>query len=348
MSLRPSILGLLPVQLEAALDGGISAAEARRVIGQVVGRGDPDLDRMRLPVARPLRARLREALDFELPRIVERVPDPVDDSLRYLLEAADGARFEVVRIGLHKADHYSLCLSSQVGCAMACAFCATGRLGLGRHLSAGEIVGSYLAVRAECPGRVSGAVFMGQGEPFHNYEAVLAAAGVLSHPCGGRIDQKAITISTVGLVPQIRRFTAEGHRHRLIVSLTSAIPERRLELLPVPGRVPLADLRAALAEHASQTGTRITVAWVLLGGVNDSLEEAQALGAFLEGIPARINLIDVNDPRPEGFRRASPEERARFVDSLRALGVPVVRRYSVGLASNSACGMLAARSSLGA
>lgn len=292
-----------------------------------------------------LRKVVREAvagIPEERPEIVDRVEDPDDRSVRYLFRAADGARFEAVRIPLHKPGRFSVCLSSQVGCAMGCAFCATGRLGLTRNLTPAEIVGSFLAVRDEAPGRVSGAVFMGQGEPLHNYDAVIQAARVLSHPCGGRVDSKAITISTVGLVPQIRRYTAEGHPWRLIVSLTSALPDRRRSLLPVAGRIPMEELASALRDHAAATGDRQTIAWVLLGGVNTDAAEVTALQALFQGTPLRVNLIDVNDPRPDGFRRADDAEREGFVDALQVLRAPVVRRYSVGASRNSACGMLAA------
>jgi 23S rRNA (adenine2503-C2)-methyltransferase len=225
---------------------------------------------------------------------------------------------------------------------MQCAFCATGRLGLRRNLAPHEIVGSFLAVRDDLPdGRVTGAVFMGQGEPFHNYDAVIQAARVLCDPCGARIDAKNITISTVGLVPQIRRYTREGHKFRLFVSLTSAVQERRVELLPVAGRMPLTDLADALRERYAATGRRQTLAWVLLAGVNTGQDEVDGLLRVFEGIPLRIDLIDVNDHREGGFCRADDAERTAFFDRLQVLNAPIVRRYSVGQSENSACGMLA-------
>ncbi|MFN7146287.1 MAG: radical SAM protein, partial [Myxococcota bacterium] len=258
----------------------------------------------------------------------------------------DGAFSEAVRIPLQKPGRYTVCLSSQVGCAMQCAFCATGRLGLTRNLATWEILAAFCTVRDEAVadgGRVTGAVFMGQGEPLHNYDHVLQAASVLSDPAGGRVASENITISTVGLVPAIRRYTREGHPYRLIVSMTSALPEKRAKLLPVAGRTDLAELVDALRERAAATRDRVTVAWVVMGGVNTDDDEVAALHAALDGIPARINLIDVNDARPDGFRRATVEELERFRDGLQALHVPIVRRYSVGNEQNSACGMLAGR-----
>jgi 23S rRNA (adenine2503-C2)-methyltransferase len=224
---------------------------------------------------------------------------------------------------------------------MGCTFCATGRLGLTRSLEAWEIVAQFVAVRDEAPGQVAGAVFQGQGEPLHNYAAVLKAAEILAHPCGGRISSKAITISTVGLVPAIRRYARERHPYRLIVSLTSALDERRRALLPSASAWPVSELADAIRELQLSSRTRATIAWVLLGGINTGADEVAALRRLFDGVPLRVNLIDVNDARPDGFRRATAEELSAFRDELRTLGVPVVRRYSGGAAKHAACGMLA-------
>lgn len=333
------LLGLRPPDLAAAL--GCSLREARQVLSRVISEGATDPTPRREP-RRALVEALYAQARWDRPEVVSRVPDGEGKSLRYLFRLHDGLLVEAVRIGLHKAAHFTVCLSSQVGCAMACDFCATGRLGLRRNLAAHEIIGCFLTVRDEAPGRTSGAVFMGQGEPLHNYDEVLQAAAVLSDPAGGRIAHEAISISTVGLVPQIRRYAREGHRYRLIVSLSSAIPERRARLLPVAGRTPLPELVEALRDYAAVAKGRITVAWVLLGGVNDGADEVAALREALAGLPVRLNLIDVNDPRPGGYRRAEEQELRSFFDQLQVLGVPIVRRYSVGADEASACGMLAA------
>jgi 23S rRNA (adenine2503-C2)-methyltransferase len=342
---RPHLCGLLPADLDALLARhGIAARpdETRRLLAAVFAPDGPARP-TRKPVARRLQAALAAVTDAGRLEVVERATDPADGFMKYLLRSPDGALSEAVRLPLHRPGAFSVCLSSQVGCAMGCAFCATGRLGLTRSLAAWEMVAAFLTVRDEAPGRVTGAVFQGQGEPLANYDEVIQAARVLSDPCGGKVAAKAITISTVGLVPQIRRYTAEGHPYRLIVSLVSAIPERRAALLPVAGRTPLAELAAALKAHAAATPGRLTVAWVLAGGVNGDAAEAQALLALLGDVALRINLIDVNDPRPDGFRRATDAERHAFMDHLQLLRAPVVRRYSGGVATHAACGMLAAR-----
>lgn len=336
---RPHVLALLPEQLVAhAVEQGVALtlSEARRIL--VDAHALPGQQRRRNPVARTTREAVERLVHRDAVEVVEVITDPSDGFVKYLLRGAGGDIFEAVRIPLHAPGRFSVCLSSQVGCAMACAFCATGRLGFGRHLHAWEMVAAFERIRDEAPGRVTGAVFQGQGEPLHNYDGVIAAAQVLSDPVGGRISADAITISTVGLVPQIRRYNREGHPYRLIVSLTSALPDRRRRLLPVAGRFALEDLADALRERRGLG--RVTVAWVLLGGVNHDAAEVEALQALLGDIPLRVNLIDVNGD-VGGFRRASDPERDGFFDRLQVLGVPVVRRYSGGRNRNAACGMLA-------
>jgi 23S rRNA (adenine2503-C2)-methyltransferase len=336
------LFGLLPEDLASLLrEAGVPAsdAEARRYLGHRISRGEAGP--LRKPPSRVFLDGVARLVDEAPLEVVERVTDARDRFVKYLFRSPDGALTEAVRIPLAKPGCFTVCLSSQVGCAMQCGFCATGRLGLTRNLEPWEIVSAFCTVRDEAPGRVTGAVFMGQGEPFHNYDAVIKAARVLSHPCGGRIAQDAITISTVGLVPQIRRYTREGHRYRLIVSMTSALPERRRALLPVAGRFPMVELAAAIRDHQRARGGRMTVAWVLLGDVNHDAAEVEALRALLGDVPLRVNLIDVNDARPDGYRRATDDERNRFFDDLATLGVPIVRRYSGGQNEHAACGMLA-------
>ena len=332
------LLELLPEELTAHLCGlGLPAqeADARRMLAALWLHGSPQ-------AKRPVRREIQEvvlAMDYSRPSVIQRVEDPEDHSVRYLFAAQDGAVFEVVRIPLERPGHFSLCLSSQIGCAMRCAFCATGKLGLSRNLRPAEILGSFLTVRDEAPGRVTGAVFMGQGEPFHNYDAVIRSATLLCHPCGGRISAENISISTVGLVPAIHRFAEEGHPFRLVISWTSAIPQRRASLLPVATKWSLEELAEAVAVYAKSCRTRVTIAWVLMGGINHGEEEVEALKRLLGHLPIRLNLIDVNSTGD--FRRATEQELNAFRDELQTLGVPIVRRYSVGRSQNAACGMLA-------
>jgi 23S rRNA (adenine2503-C2)-methyltransferase len=341
---RPHLFGLLPHDLAAHLRASgvtVRDAEARRVLAHAIAHG-----REGFPSARPVPRAVEEAVERMTTRsrleIVERATDANDGFVKYLFRLHDGALAEAVRIPLEVPGRFTVCISSQAGCAMGCTFCATGRLGLIRNLEPWEIVAQWIAVRDEAEGIVTGALFQGQGEPLHNYASVIRAAEILSHPCGGRIAAKNITISTVGLVPQIVRFTRERHPYRLIISLTSVIDSRRRMLLPSAAAWPVRELADAVRAYQSSINSRVTIAWVVLGGINTGIDEVEALCSLFGDIPLRLNLIDVNDARPDGFRRASDEEFSTFRDSLRALGAPIVRRYSGGAARHAACGMLAA------
>ncbi|MGM0576968.1 MAG: 23S rRNA (adenine(2503)-C(2))-methyltransferase RlmN [Myxococcota bacterium] len=344
MESAPNIHGMRPVDLLEWLRArGVEASpgQARRALAHHLSWRPHE--RPVLRVRRDIREAVQDHLDHRRPEIVERVEDPDDGFVKYLLRSPDGALSEAVRIPLHKPGRYTVCLSSQVGCAMGCDFCATARLGLTRDLAAWEMAGAFLNVRDDTGGHVSGAVFMGQGEPLHNYDEVIRAAYVLSDPCGGRVSADALTISTVGLVPAVRRYADEGHRFRLIVSLTSAVPERRARLMPVTRKYGLDELADALRHVARTTGDRVTVAWVVMAGVNTGRDEVEALRDLLGDVPLRVNLIDVNDARPGGYARADEAELEAFRDGLATLGVPIVRRYSGGRGRHAACGMLAAK-----
>lgn len=346
---RPHLMGMVPEELMQHLDGQgvrVSPSTVRRLLAHVVANGHDDLD-IRGGLKQSTRSVLEDTTDRHSLELVDRAEDSSDGFVKYLFSSPDGALSEAVRIPLRRKGRYTVCLSSQVGCSMGCRFCATGRLAFERNLAAWEMISAFREVRRDVQAgeHLSGAVFQGQGEPFENYDEVIKAANVLSHPCGGRIRGEAISISTAGLVPQIRRYTKEMHRFRLIVSLTSAIEERRRRLMPVVGQTPLEELAAAVKDYAAAIGDRVTVAWVVIGGVNTGADEAAALEQLLGGVPLRLNLIDVNDPRPGGFRRATNAELQSFIDALQPLGVPIVRRYSGGVGCHAACGMLAARHS---
>ena len=341
--MRPHLLALLPDPLVAlAHEHGVALRldEARRIV--VDAHAPVGVERRRNPVAKATREAVLALVRRDPLEVVERATDPSDGFVKYLFRGEGGDLFEAVRIPLNAPDRFTVCLSSQVGCAMACAFCATGRLGFGRHLQSWEMVSALEQVRDEAPGRVTGAVFQGQGEPLHNYDAVMHAARVLSDPCGSRVAARNITISTVGLVAQIRRYTAEAQPYRLIVSLTTTQPAQRRRLLPVVSAFDFEDLADALREHARARDEPLTLAWVLIAGVNTLDCEIERLREAFDGVPFVLNLIDVNDAREGGFERADDAERNDFLDRLRAAGIRFRRRYSGGAARHAACGMLAA------
>jgi 23S rRNA (adenine2503-C2)-methyltransferase len=319
---------------------------ARRIQAAILQRGGLELPTAMPEVPRALLERIRAAATIPHLTLLEKSVSPTDGFAKYLFKGDGPEPFEAVRIPLlHRPgdEKYVVCVSSQVGCAMGCVFCATGRMGFRRNLATWEIVDQVMQVRADSTYPVRGVVFMGMGEPFLNYERVMRAARVMAEPVGLGIDGRAITISTVGIVPMIRRFIAERRPYKLVVSLTSADPVRRRELLPVEQIHPLDELMQAVREYHQATRKRVTLAWTLISGVNTSREDARALAKLTAGLPVIVDLIEVNDATGR-YRPPDLVELNAFRDALsEELGMPVVRRYSGGQDIHGACGMLAGR-----
>lgn len=336
---------LTAAQLHEALSQvGLTGRIARQIHAAVV-RHDalPANDQ---GIAARLLDEVRRATAIPNLTLLDKVVSPQDGFTKYLFRGDGDEPFETVRIPLlHRSDDqkYVVCVSSQVGCAMGCEFCATGRLGFRRNLAPWEIVDQVIKVQADSALPVRGVVFMGMGEPMLNYDNVIQAARIFSESCGLAIGSKAITISTAGVVPGIRRFTAERHNYRLVVSLNSADPTLRRQLMPVEKAYPTADLVAAMREYCEATGRRFVIAWTMMAGVNTRQEDARQLADLMRGVPIKLDLIDVNDPTGR-FHPPSRAELDAFRDALTAhLGVPVGRRYSGGRDIHAACGMLAGK-----
>jgi 23S rRNA (adenine2503-C2)-methyltransferase len=333
--------GQTPETLAAAFPG-LPLAVARRVLHRLLGEDRDDLagvPGLSKSWSRELRA---HGLVGRL-EVLDRRRSGLDPFVKYLFRAPDGRVFEAVRIPLER-PRWSVCVSSQVGCALGCRFCETGRLGFSRNLEPWEMVEQVLAIRRESKERpTTGVVFQGQGEPFSNYDNVIQAARVLRDPCGPRVGADRITISTVGLVPLIERYTDEGHPYRLILSLTSAFSEKRERLVPLTARYPVPELARAMRRHARARGGPVHLAWVLISGFNTGEEEARELARLFAGVKVRLSIIDVNDATLT-YARASDAERGAFLSALSAEGIGFVRRYSGGPDIYAACGMLAARS----
>lgn len=322
---------------------GVAADGARRLLAAVIGHGDHD------PAAWGRDYHVARRLYHDWPPLPRLTPERSETSARdgfqkLLFRTGDGLPVETVLIPLHKAGAVSVCLSSQVGCPMACAFCATARMSDRRNLVTWEIVDQWVQARdlARSQGRrVTGTVFMGMGEPFLNYDRVMAAADLLRSPFGGSLSAKAMTVSTVGLVPEIDRFTIERRPIRLAISLGAATDAKRALLVPVAARTPVAEVMAAARRHAEARRRRVMISYVCIGGVNVGEDDAEAIGRLVGDTPVRFDLIDVTDPTGR-YRPPTAEEMSAFRDALtRHLGQPVVRRYSGGADIRAACGTLA-------
>ncbi len=362
-SLNPRDLDLGDLT-KALASYGVDAIKARRVFAAVHRDGSRAIAQWDW-LSNPIRAALMaDAVFPELPVVERRRAE--DGFVKYLFRLSDGNLIEGVRIPLPDPDDartlkaqrqrgevaglvalptakYTLCISSQVGCAMGCAFCATGRLrpeGGVRSLHTWEMLAQVRAMRDEAEHPVRGVLFLGMGEPLLNYDNVMRTARILSSPAGLAISADAISISTVGVAPGIRRLAAERSRFRLIISLAAATAEARRALLPAEKTWPLAEVMDAARAYAAARG-RVTFAYVGISGVNMARKDALALAHLLEGLRAKITLIDVNDDTGR-FLPPSEAEVSEFRAELLAHRIPVVRRYAGGKEIGAACGTLAA------
>jgi 23S rRNA (adenine2503-C2)-methyltransferase len=290
---------------------------------------------------RRLRGRLAETARVDPGSVAGKV-EAADGTVKYRIALADGGEVEAVR--MVQRGRSTLCLSSQLGCALACDFCLTGRMGLARHLSAGEIVGQVALIQenGDLESVPFNVVFMGMGEPLHNYDAVMAAVRILADPEGFGLSCRRITVSTAGLVPGIERLASETARPRLAVSLNATTDAVRDRLMPINRKYPLARLLEACRAFGAATGDRFSFEYVLLRGVNDSDADVGRLARIARRHGAKLNLIPFN-PVP-GWLDHLPPPKARVEairDRLLAGGVPVSIRWSRGAEARAACGQLA-------
>jgi 23S rRNA (adenine2503-C2)-methyltransferase len=319
-----------------ALLGDEPAYRARQVWQGLYTQGVEPTEMTNLP--RSLRDQLDELLPLALTPVAESVSDR-GDTVKWLWELRDGARIETVL--MHYRDRTTVCVSTQAGCAMACSFCATGQAGFDRHLSVGEIVEQVMRARqVSAPRRVSNVVFMGMGEPLANYDATWGAIERLHADVG--LSARHLTVSTVGLVPGIRRLAAETLPVNLAVSLHLADDARRNELVPINRRYPLSVLAEACHDYLRAKGRRLSFEWALIDGVNDTATDVEQLAAFARPLRAHVNLIPLNPTPGYPTRGTPPQQVAWFRDQLRAVGVNATVRQNRGTDIDAACGQLRA------
>jgi 23S rRNA (adenine2503-C2)-methyltransferase len=320
----------------AALLAGEPAFRARQVWEGLHTRVVAPADMTELPLA--LRTKLDEALPPAL--TVARESASADGgTVKWLWTLHDGALVETVL--MHYADRSTVCVSSQAGCAMACGFCATGQAGFERQLTTGEIVEQVAAaVDRARPRRLSNVVLMGMGEPMANYDRVWPAIERMHDDMG--LSARHLTISTVGIVPGIRRLATEALPVNLAVSLHAANDELRDEMVPINRRYPLAELMDACADYLAAKGRRLSFEWALIAGVNDRGSDAEELAALARPLSAHVNLIPLNPTPGYATPGTPPEGVRRFRDALRALGVNATVRQNRGTDIDAACGQLRA------
>ena len=319
-------------------DWGLPSFRARQVLRWLYQKDARSYEEMTdLPAA--LRSRLAQELPLSYPSVLRRQVSS-DGTRKYLVRFADGTTAETV--GLPAGDRLTTCFSTQAGCGMGCTFCATGQNGLSRSLLPGEMAWQVSLVAQDFGRRVSNAVAMGQGEPFANYEATLAALRLLNSKDGLAIGARHITLSTCGLIPEIRRFAQEPEQFTLAVSLHSAIQEVRDRIMPGVRRYPLDALRDACTSYADETGRRPTYEYALMRGVNDDERGLEALVSFCKGTLCHVNLIPINSTGGD-FLPSAPSTIARFKQRLMDNGIETSVRTPRGADIDGACGQLRQR-----
>jgi 23S rRNA (adenine2503-C2)-methyltransferase len=351
----PSILDLSRAELEAwCTAAGVPTYRASQIATWLYRQGAREFAAMKnLPAE--LRERLAAEFRIGLPEVAQ-VSRSTDGTRKLLLRLVDGNTIESVLIP--DGERLTLCVSTQVGCAMGCGFCATATLGLGRHLRRGEIVGQLLVARTLVaddlaasqdgegpalpgPERVTNMVFMGMGEPLHNYGGTVGAIETLTADWGVDFSHRRITVSTVGLLPEMQRLLADTQVN-LAVSLTAIDQEVRRRIMPVSKKYPVEDLLATCRTLPLPRRKRITFEYVMLAGVNDTPVQARALARALGGIRCKVNLIPFNPFPGAAFGRSDDVTVARFQDALRNAGVHATVRESRGPDIAAACGQLVA------
>jgi 23S rRNA (adenine2503-C2)-methyltransferase len=326
-------------EFEAAFSTrGLERFHARQLYRWIYKRGVTDFERM-TDLSRTLRGRLPEEFTVSTPRIVSDERS-VDGTRKFVLELADQRRIEAVFIPDTPA--MTFCISTQVGCAMSCGFCLTGKMGLVRNLTAGEIAGQVrvLAAATELLDFPFNIVLMGMGEPLHNYENTMKALRILHSEPGLAISPRRVTLSTVGIVPGLDRLAREPLMPNLAVSLHATTDEQRTALVPPNRKYPLADILAACRRFPLKKRNRITFEYVMLDGVNDTPEDARRLVRLLSGIKAKVNLIPLNPAPGIPYDRPSDARVDRFAQILADRHLTVSVRKSRGRDIRAACGQL--------
>jgi len=343
---RVNLLGLTRPQLEAwVLERGGKPFRARQLFHWLYKRGETQFEAM-TDLAKAFRQQLEAEAEVRLPQIVTR-QDAADGTIKWMLRADDTQAFEMVYIP--DGTRSTLCISSQVGCAMDCSFCSTAQQGFNRNLSAAEIVGQVFLAQKELGFQagddrlITNVVLMGMGEPLANFRNVVPALRILLDDLGFDFSRRRLTLSTSGLVPQIYKL-AEETNVALAVSLHAPDDELRSQLVPINRLHPIAELLQACWHYIDeQNGRSVTFEYVLLDGINDSPAQARALAKLLKGRPAKVNLIPFNPFPGTQYRRSRPESVKAFLDQVLKGGVMATVRRTRGDDIDAACGQLVGR-----
>jgi 23S rRNA (adenine2503-C2)-methyltransferase len=336
---RLNLYDLPPRQLEAALGEVVSPSFRVRQIEEWLHVHGVDSFEAMSNVPKDVRAALAERYTVDQPEVLTRTVPASDGSQKYLFKLADGQRIESVYMPM--GDRTSICLSSQAGCAVGCTFCVTGFFGAGRNLTPGEMLGQFFTIQREkqVPSEMMNVVFMGMGEPFLNFDHLIATLDVLYR----NLSPRRVTVSTSGIIPGIEALAKLERRPNLAISVNAPDRKRREEIMPITSKYPLDELMETLRRFPLEKGRDITIEYVLLAGYNDSAQDAVALAKLIRGIPgAKVNAIPFNEDAnlPKWMKRPTDREIDGFVDTLVRNRVRVTVRRSKGRDIAAACGQL--------
>lgn len=334
MEKKVSLSGLFPEEIAKAIQ--LSPLFRAKQIYEWISKGAESFEQM-TNIDKTTRKFLEENVLLRSSKVTEVLKDP-DGTIKLQISLSDGLAIETVLL-TDKEGRKTACVSCQAGCAMGCAFCQTGRLGLGRNLTAGEIVEEFFFMEKEA-GTLDNIVFMGMGEPLQNLDAIRKAVAILTDKKGRGLSPRRITLSTCGLISGIYELAENGPFVRLAISLTTADPALREQLMPVSKGNPLPELKKAIKFYSEKTGKRITLEAALLSGQNTGLESAKRMAEFAAGLDAYINLIPWNPVQGLQFETPSRKECEEFVKILQNANLKVNLRTRRGVKIGGACGQL--------
>jgi len=336
---RTDLAALEIAELEAALESrGVERFHARQLYRWIYKRGVTDIDRM-TDLSRADRETIKREFLISTPKVVAD-DRSIDGTRKFVLELGDGRRIESVFIP--DTPSMTFCISTQVGCAMACEFCLTGKMGLVRNLTAGEIAGQVrvLAAAVNLLDHPFNIVLMGMGEPLHNYDNTMKALRMLHEEHGLAVSPRRVTLSTVGIVPGLERLAREALMPNLAISIHATTDEQRTRLVPPNRKYPLAEILEVCRRFPLKRRSRITFEYVMLAEVNDTPEDARRLARLLQGIKSKVNLIPLNPAPGIPYERPSDERVNRFAQILADRHLTVSVRKSRGRDIRAACGQL--------
>lgn len=317
-------------------DEGESAFRAKQIADWIY-KGTWEFEHMK-NIPKALVEKLKDKFYFTIPEVVDKFKSDIDGTEKFLLAYKDGNLIECVVMRYKHGN--SICVSTQVGCRMGCKFCASTLDGMVRNLSSGEIIAQVLLAQKLSGERISNIVLMGSGEPLDNYDNVIKFIRLVNAEYGLNIGQRHITLSTCGLVPEIKRLADEDLQITLAISLHAPNDELRRTMMPIANRYSIEEVLEACNYYINKTNRRITFEYSLVSNVNDGEEQAKELCNILKGMLCHVNLIPVNEVRENNFKKSTSENIKRFGNILDGCGIETTVRREMGADINAACGQL--------